>query len=167
MSKICHFWDMCKKTIKSTYLCIRFPFLNSSRRLVTTYSWYDVIPTGWRKRFGMDLCRELKQAILKSGGKEYLKSFCILDIKEKYGQLILDTGGQTPEVDRVIKKYEYLSQYVCVVCGDDAVKRTTGWICPYCDKCVPNEMWIWIDPIYEWSNPEKAKYNEEILKEMP
>lgn len=130
------------------------------------YTEYDAIPRGWKKRFGIQLCKELKEAILKSGGKSYMKGFRILDIKEKWGVLNIYTNGNSPEVNRVIQKYEYISQFVCVSCGEDAVKKTLGWICPYCEKCVPkNQKYVWIDPIYGWSSSERVKKNEELEKE--
>lgn len=137
-------------------------------RTLSPCTMLDSMPAGWRKRFGIDFCKELKRAVVKSGGKKYLKDFRIIGIKEKYGVLDVDTTGMTPEVDRVIMKYEYLSQYVCVVCGEDAVKQTVGWVEPYCEKCLPdNSIWIWIDPIYDYTDRKKQKYNEEILKEEP
>lgn len=134
---------------------------------IPTYSNYDAIPKGWRKRFGIQLCKELKQAIKKSGGRKYMKEFQIFDIKEKWGRLEIYTSGQTPEVTRVINKYNYISQFVCITCGEDAVKQTLGWVCPYCEDCVPeHERFVWINPIYGWSNSETEKKNKEILDEM-
>ena len=128
---------------------------------IPTYTKLDDMPYGWRKRFGIDFCKELKNAILKSGGRQYMKKFIILDIKEKYGTLRCYTNGETDEVTRVIHKYEYISQYVCIDCGEDAVKCTTTWISPYCEKCIPKtDRWMWIDPIYGWSNIQKEKENE-------
>lgn len=125
------------------------------------YTELDGMPSGWRKRFGIDFCKELKRAILHSGGRKYMKEFRILDIKEKYGTLRCYAWGETDEVMRVIRKYEYISQYVCIVCGEDAVKCTTGWISPYCEKCLPEtNRWVWIDPVYGWSNGLKSEENK-------
>lgn len=125
------------------------------------YTELDGMPSGWRKRFGIDFCKELKRAILHSGGRKYMKEFRILDIKEKYGTLRCYACGETDEVMRVIRKYEYISQYVCIVCGEDAVKCTTGWISPYCEKCLPEtNRWVWIDPVYGWSNGLKSEENK-------
>ena len=101
-----------------------------------------------------------------------MKEFAILDIKEKYGRLVIYTNGVSPEVDRVLKKYEYISQFVCVTCGEDAVKQTLGWICPYCEDCKPdNQLYVhfghngfkyygwegnvWHIPNEEWDKEEK------------
>lgn len=158
-------------SLKSTFLCIRFPFLNTERgwkdhvRPIQTVTWLGAMPIGWRKRFGIDFCKELKKAILSSGGREYMRTFHIIDLKEKYGSLNVYTSGATPEVERVIEKYEYISQFVCVDCGKDAVKKTyRGWICPYCEDCLPKDSeWIWINPIYGWSDLRKEEYNKNKL----
>lgn len=133
---------------------------------IPSFTKLNAIPYGWRKRFGIQFCDELKKAILLSGGKKYLKEFVITTIKEKYGTLQVYIDNGTDEVYRVLSKYEYISQFVCVNCGKDAVKQSTGWICPYCEDCIGDRHWIWIDPIYDWSDPKKKEYNEKILKEM-
>lgn len=131
--------------------------------IIPKYTWFGSIPEGWRKRFGIQFCKELKEAIYKSGGRKLMKTFRILDIKEKWGRFIFYANSYTEEVDRVIKKYEYISKFVCVECGEDAVKMTTGWICPYCEKCLPpNRKWLWIDPIYGWSSTDKYEENKKI-----
>lgn len=134
---------------------------------IPTYNELDAMPEGWRKRFGIQMCKELKHAILHSGGRRYMKDFRIEQIKEKYGTLRFYVSGETDEVSRVIAKYEYISQFVCVDCGEDAVKQTMGYICPYCEKCLPeNYEWIWIDPVYGYSSLSKQKENEEKEKNM-
>lgn len=131
---------------------------------IPTYTELNAIDKGWRKRFGIQFCKELKHVILESGGKKYMKDFRIMQIKEKWGRLECYVNLYSPEVTRVIEKYGYISQYVCVECGKDAVKKTMGWISPYCDEHVPkNQNWIWIEPVYEWSNLEHKKYNESVL----
>lgn len=135
--------------------------------IIPVYTELNGMPSGWRKRFGIQFCKELKRAIKSSPDKHYMTNFRIMDIKEKYGTLQVYVNYSSPEVSRVINKYEYISQYVCVSCGEDAVKKTLGWICPYCDKCAPErEMWIYIDPVYGWSSPERTKYNESVLKDL-
>ena len=132
-----------------------------------TYTELDAMDKGWRKRFGIQFCKELKEAIKKSPNKKYMKTFRIMQIKEKWGQFQCYVNGASPEVNRVIQKYEYLSQYVCISCGEDATKKTLGWISPYCDKCLPkDENWIWIDPVYGWKNCKHDEENKEKLKEM-
>ena len=39
-------------------------------------------------------------------------------------------------MEKIIPKYEELSYHTCINCGKPATKRSTGWICPYCDDCI-------------------------------
>ena len=132
---------------------------------IPTYTRYDAIPYGWRKRFGKDLCRELKEALKKDG---MLYKYQITQIKEKYGRLEIYDYGAGKHTRRVIDKYEYISQFVCIGCGEDADYLTMGWICPYCEKCLPkNEKFHkWIQPIYGYTNSQKEKENEQIQAEI-
>lgn len=132
---------------------------------IPTYSWYDSIPRGWRKRFGIQFCKEMRKAIIHSGGWKYLFTFRITDIKEKYGQFECYDMGATPEVDRVIKKYQYISQYVCIECGDDATKRTVlpAYMSPYCDEHMPKgRFWRHIDNVYGWINNSLEDENRRL-----
>lgn len=171
----CGFFD--GKCVKSEYIMKLAPFkdrflysfYNGLEKFlgvffcIPTYSNYDAIPTGWRKRFGIQMCKELKKALLKDGGRKYLREWQIYDIKEKWGRLEIYTNGDLPRVRRVIEKYGYISQFVCVSCGDDAVKETLGWICPYCEDCVPkNEKYRWINPVYGWNSSEREQKNKEL-----
>jgi hypothetical protein len=140
------------ETIASTYLCIRFPLLKYSwnrKKFFQRSCWYWQIrgggeglwkreegePTlrGWRKAFGIQLCKELKAA-LKRGGM--LKTWEITTVKEKFGALCIYDNGATEEVHDILNKYEYISSRTCVECGRPAKYRTQGWIEPYCEDCV-------------------------------
>ena len=140
------------KTIASTYLCIRFPFLKYSwnrKKFFQRSCWYWQIrgggeglwkreegePTlrGWRKAFGIQLCKELKAA-LKRGGM--LKTWEITTVKEKFGALCIYDNGATTEVHDILNKYEYISSRTCVECGRPAKYRTSGWVEPYCEDCI-------------------------------
>lgn len=127
------------ETIVNTYLCIRFPFLKYSRNRKKFFQrscWYWQIRTGWRKAFGIQLCKELKAA-LKRGGM--LKTWEITDIKDKFGALYIYDNGATEEVHDILNKYEYISARTCVECGRIAKYRTTGWIEPYCEDCIKKD----------------------------
>ena len=124
------------ETIVNTYLCIRFPFLKYSRNRKKFFQrncWYWRIECGWRKAFGIQLCKELKAALNRGG---MLKTWEITDIKEKYGALCIYDNGATEEVHDILNKYEYISSRTCVECGRIAKYRTTGWIEPYCEDCI-------------------------------
>ena len=102
---------------------------------IPTYTELDAMDTGWRKAFGIQMCKEIKQALLDAGGRKLLHSYRILHIKEKNGSICYDDFGAPHEVHKIIAKYEYISARTCIVCGKTADGLSRGWICPYCKKC--------------------------------
>ena len=98
------------------------------------YTYIDCAPSGWAK-LCEDLCAELKVLFDRVGYKDY--SLC--QVKEKFGGLRWYDNGVPTEIYKeyndIIRKYEDLSYKTCCVCGAPATKRSTGWICPFCDKC--------------------------------
>lgn len=142
------YWSKIKWHIKhlpyalyNTYLCIRFPFLKGRDYqdkphypLIQWGGWYGNIPKGWRKAFGIQLCKELKCALKRCN---YLKKYRITDVKEKFGALtIYDCGAPIRDVQDIINKYEYISARTCIECGRPARYFTTGWFSPYCEDCI-------------------------------
>lgn len=101
-----------------------------------TYTKFDEIPEGWRKAFGLQMCEDIREALLCEGGKELLESYYILQIKEKYGTLRWYDECAPKSVHDIIYKYENLSYHTCINCGKPATKLSTGWISPYCDDCI-------------------------------
>ena len=94
----------------------------------------DDMPEGWAKAFGLQMCEDLKDALVECND---LGRWRIVQLKEKYGGLRLydngyKTGSRIPEV---IKKYEDMSYKTCIICGKPATRVTTGWISPLCDEC--------------------------------
>ena len=45
--------------------------------------------------------------------------------------------GAPEEIQTIINKYEDISYHTCISCGKPAKYLSTGWICPYCEKCAP------------------------------
>lgn len=88
----------------------------------------DDMPEGWRKAFGIELAEDIKQELKQKN----IKNYTVQQVKEKYGGL---RWYDNYRLD-CISKYERLSERTCVICGKPATKITTGWICPYCDKCI-------------------------------
>lgn len=153
-------------------LCERFPFLTPwnrfSGKLITEcmdgekgywpgspekipeYDWsyteLDDMPDGWRKAFGMQMCEEIREALVEDGD---LNRWRIEQLKEKYGSMRLyDNGTKVgSRIPAIIDKYERMSERICVSCGKPATRITKGWICPYCDDCCPDGGWV---PIDEW-----------------
>lgn len=99
-----------------------------------TYTELDNMPTGWRLAFGLDMCREIKEELIKFN---YLDSYRILQIKEKYGGLRWYDSGypRDSKINEIISKYEGLSYNTCISCGKSAKWVSMGWISPWCDDC--------------------------------
>lgn len=133
-----------KKIIKENKALIKeYPFLLPRNRWtgkVTEdydYSWteLDAMPDGWRKAFGIKMCKEIKEAL-----GDYIDKYRIMQIKEKYGGLRWYDSGAPRGVYDIISKYEKLSNYICILCGAPATKVSLGWISPFCDDCVVNNQ---------------------------
>lgn len=98
------------------------------------FTWYDDIPEGWRIAFGEFLLEDLRDALLKTN---YLDRFRLFDVKEKYGSLRIYCNAAIQEVHDVIRKYEYISQYICFNCGSPhaCIVNDYGWYLPLCEEC--------------------------------
>lgn len=103
---------------------------------LTSYTELDAMPEGWRKAFGLQMCDEIKEALIKNN---YLKQYRIIQIKEKFGTLRWYDAAAPEEVYRIIDKYEDISEKTCIVCGKPATYISTGWISPYCDEHIENK----------------------------
>lgn len=103
---------------------------------IPTWNELDEMPTGWRKAFGIQMCKDIKKQLKKD---KYLYRYRITQIKEKYGGLRWYDAGCSKELYNIIQKYETLSYETCVECGKPATKMSSGWICPYCDDCYPEQ----------------------------
>lgn len=154
------------KTQKANYeLCMKYPILIPRNRFtgkeVDDYQYefteLDGMPKGWRIAFGEQWAKEIQDAInlLPEEDREKAR---ITDIKEKYGCLRTYFSGYTDEMNEVISKYELMSERICIDCGQPATKITTGWISPFCDKCVEKykfESCEDIDEFYKkWEDEE-------------
>ena len=49
----------------------------------TYYTELDSMDKGWREAFGMNFCKDLRKALIRTGGYKLLFRFRILQIKEK------------------------------------------------------------------------------------
>ena len=104
---------------------------------IPSYTELDAMEPGWRKAFGIQICKEIRAALLKRGWK-YLFKYRITQIKEKFGELRWYDGFSTLDVHNIIDKYEDISRHTCIVCGKPATKMSTGWYSPYCDEHIGN-----------------------------
>ena len=91
------------------------------------------IPDGWYKLF-FQFCDDLKEVLIEEG---YLDTFYFVQIKEKYNRLECYPGHfVTDKISQVLRKYEYLSQFVCTRCGKVATIETVqGYIESFCNDC--------------------------------
>lgn len=146
-------WNNFIHTLESCWLCIRFPFLYPRNVwtgkpccIIPTYTELDEMEPGWRKAFGVQMCKELKAQLKK---EHYLYKYRITQIKEKWGYLRWYDEGHSDAVNKIINKYEDISWNTCLICGKPATKIKAGWISPYCDECFPKNAIVYMK---KWKN---------------
>jgi hypothetical protein len=127
--------------------------------ICTSYTELDAMPYGWRKTFGIQMCKDIKKALIKELGYKGLFNYRICQIKEKYGSLRWYDCGGTQTINDIIDKYERLSFITCINCGKPATKVSQGWISSYCDDCIGDRVYSPIEKAYPWYNfiPDKIK----------
>ena len=91
------------------------------------------IPIGWWIGFGNKMCDEI-EAYLKKLPEAAIENFKIIEVKERYGQLHIDTNWSTKEFQDIIHKYKDISIHTCCACGAPATKISTSCIAPWCDE---------------------------------
>lgn len=134
--KISNWWAFVEKFYSFLESCISIFYI------IPSHTELDALDTGWRKAFGIYICKDLKKALLADGGRKRLRRYGIDQIKEKYGELCWYDHGGNEETNKVIAKYEYISKHTCITCGKSADYVTRGWIEPYCKEHLPE----WVDP---------------------
>ena len=120
-------------------ICKEYPFLiprDLEGKIDETYDYSYIslgIPNGWSKLF-FQMCADLKKVLIE---EDFLETFYFVDVKEKYNTLRCYPGHfETDKISQVLRKYEYLSQFVCSRCGKPATKEITqGYIESLCDTC--------------------------------
>lgn len=106
-----------------------------------SYTELDDMPEGWRIAFGESFLEELKTAL-----GDYAPNYRISQIKEKWGGLRWYDFGRTEEAEKIISKYEQLSETICIVCGKPAVAMTAGWIVPVCAEHLEGKQpYCWLN----------------------
>jgi len=130
-----------KERKRNRELCHRYPFL-IPRNVWTgkicwdkpySYTVAEYFPRGWWKAFGIQMCEELRDALIKTGN---LYTFRFDQIKEKYGELRAYNHGGNEVADRVINDYMHISRNVCITCGKpDVPVVMESWIMPECESC--------------------------------
>lgn len=130
-----------KKRYNNFIICMKYPFF-WPRNVWTgkkcsgffSYTLLDYLPKGWYKAFGLQMAEEIQKCINKLPKNER-KQIKITQIKEKYGKLCIYTTYTFSELDKIIFKYERLSEITCNVCGKIATHISIGYILPYCHDC--------------------------------
>lgn len=97
-----------------------FPFLLPRNRFTGevpenydySHTELDSMPEGWRKAFGIQLCKELKHAL-----GENLHNYRVMQIKEKYGDLCWYDAGGNDKTFKILDKYQTISAHTCIICG--------------------------------------------------
>lgn len=103
--------------------------------IIPSYTELDAMESGWRKAFGIQMCKEIKKELKKH---KFLYKYRIVQIKEKFGGLRW-YDSETPKDSKIfdiIDKYTQISYRTCGICGKPATKMSKGWIYPYCDDCI-------------------------------
>lgn len=103
------------------------------------YTELDNMPDGWRTAFGMDMCEELNNEISTWEPKDQ-NNFRILDIKEKWASLRFYTNFGSENLFKIISKYELISKYTCIQCGEEAQWIARGWYEPLCTQCARKQI---------------------------
>ena len=105
---------------KNKELCERFPFLipwhrftgerfvqldrHGKMKAVHDYNWsytdLDSMPDGWRKAFGMKMCEEIREELIKWND---LDRWQIIEMKEKYGHLSMLTAPWATFMENAIQ----------------------------------------------------------------
>ena len=126
--------------ITNEELLKEYPFLSILNSIYPEYYYnsdetlLDDMPSGWRKRFGLQMCTDIKQALEKNNIA--IESYQVFQVKDKFGGLCWYDNGISEDVKDIVDTYCFISKYVCCNCGDiHDIKMSNGWICPYCAKC--------------------------------
>lgn len=136
---------------KNFFLLLKYPFYRAYNRWSGKFCGYsftelDSVPRGWRKAFGKQMSEDIKKAGKASrkrlGHLSWRKMITWEQIKEKYGGLRLYASA-TDEIQKVLDKYEILSEGYCINCGKPARYMTRGWIEFYCEDCFTSHLAAW------------------------
>lgn len=140
----------------------KYPFIaikDHRGKINYRFSWYYTIPDGWRKSFGIDMLNDVSYW-LKNNKIQY--EYEIYDIKEKYGVLCVYDNSPHGLFD-VIQKYVNDSYRTCIFCGDKATHRSVGWIAPYCDECMNEQLKKCPDMRFEQIRDEDEDVEQTIV----
>lgn len=127
-----------RNRIKNHKLLRRYPFLRAkdwhgNPIRGDDFTFLDDIPKGWVKLFGIQMCEDLRNSLLRTGD---FRHYGVDQAKEKYGSLRWYHYGFSDEAERIISDYEQISERTCVGCGKfPSPLYTGGWVSAYCPDC--------------------------------
>ena len=134
-----------EKVAKNASLIAKFPFLlpldyqgKVPKDYDFTFTELDNLPSGWHGLM-TDMSAEIIACLHSKGISAY--AFYINQLKEKFGLVRLyyslhcEDKHEDEGIDKIIQKYEELSEHTCCICGGEATLMSKGWICPYCQAC--------------------------------
>lgn len=110
-----------------------YPFMIDSAS--ENYNPLYEMPVGWLYAFGEEMLKDLRTAM-----GEHVKNFHCLQIKEKWGELVIYFDRYSSEVENVIHKYSMFSKQFCAKCGLP-LKKEEKMLCKRClnEEGVKNE----------------------------
>lgn len=159
------------KIARNKILVEKYPFLLPRNRfsgaVVQDYDYsfteLDDMPIGWRIAFGDAMLQELAASL-----GDYAAKYRIVQIKEKFGGLRWYDNG-VPAVSgayEIIRKYQYMSYYTCINCGQSATKISLGWISPYCDACAARMPLTNFVPIKDYYDIQENGSLDDVILEV-
>lgn len=130
-------------TIEQNKLLLnKFPFLQPRNvwtdEILEDYDYSYILgigelPEGWERLFLL-FCKNLKKELDKFN---FIDKFRFSQIKEKYASMRLYNNGYPKDSNGHVLEsiYEYMSSYVCEVCGEPATCETKSYVSVYCNDC--------------------------------
>ena len=168
-----------RRRLSNKRLCKRYPWLKSDtnvwngkkdRNYKYDWTYFDDIPDGWRRAFGMMMIDEMDAELKRSGRLKYQNDpwnrWSIQQIKSKYGTLRFYHSGASREFEEIINKYETISEHTCEFCGKPNTSvRDDGWVACECFDCFRKR----IRRREKWANEHnmsfKSTSNEDLKRE--
>ena len=122
-----------EKEIVAKYPFLRARNIDGTIDTSSRFPMMDLeLPNGWYKLF-FQMCDDLKPVLEK---EDILNDFYFIQVKEKFNELRCYSGHWvTYEIQAILRKYEYLSRFICHYCGRPATVETKNYIASFCDDC--------------------------------
>lgn len=106
------------------------------------YEWtiFDSIPSGWRRSFGLQMIKELKEILVEF---DYLYDYRIVCIRQQNGRLQWISNRIPKDIrDKYtawISKYSNLAEHTCINCGKPGREINFPLQLPLCPDCYYRE----------------------------